>query len=89
MLKFHDERAQQFNPLLHRYSFLRLLQQTTFENIVTKEETAPTFFEMFSKLSNLKTVHFCQLSEHSKFILMSSAARLLYGGRVKRLGTLK
>ena len=34
------------NPLLHRYAFLRLLQQTTFENIVTKE--------MFSKLSNLK-----------------------------------
>ena len=36
------------NPLLHRYSFLRLLQQTTLENIVAKEEIAPT------KLSNLK-----------------------------------
>ena len=30
-----------FNPLLHRYSFLRLLRQTTFENIVAKEEIAP------------------------------------------------
>ena len=29
-----------FNPLLHRYSFLRLLQQTTFENIVIKDEIA-------------------------------------------------
>ena len=29
------------NPLLNRHSFLRLLQQTTFENIVTKEEIVP------------------------------------------------
>ena len=28
------------NPLLHRYLFLRRLQQTAFENIVTKEEIA-------------------------------------------------
>ena len=39
--------------------FLRLLQQTTFENIVTKEEISPagaisSFVTMFSKLSNLK-----------------------------------
>ena len=31
-----------FNPLLHRYSFLRLLQQTAFENIVTKAEIVPS-----------------------------------------------
>ena len=48
-----------FNPLLHRYSFLGLLQQTTFANIVKKEEIAPagaisSFAKMFSKLSNLK-----------------------------------
>ena len=47
------------NPLLHIYSFLRLLQQKTFENIVTKEEISPagaisSFAIMFSKLSNLK-----------------------------------
>ena len=32
---------QLLNPLLHSYSLLRLLQQTIFENIVTKEEIAP------------------------------------------------
>ena len=39
-----------FNPLLHRYLFLRLLQQMTFENIVTKEEIAlplPQCFQNF------------------------------------------
>ena len=51
--------SKMLNPLLHRYSFLRLLQQTTFENIVTKEEIAPagtisSFATMFSKLFNLK-----------------------------------
>ena len=34
------------NPLLHRYSFLHLLQQTTFENIVAKEEIAPKAFQL-------------------------------------------
>ena len=29
------------NPLLHRYAFLRLLQQTTFEDIVAKKEITP------------------------------------------------
>ena len=33
-----------FNPLLHRYSFLHLLQQATFKNIVTKEEIAPAIY---------------------------------------------
>ena len=37
------------NSLLHRYSFLRLLQQTTFENIVTKEEIAPAFENILTK----------------------------------------
>ena len=67
--------VNRFNPLLHRYSFLRLLQQTTFENIVTKEEIAPaeaisisSFATTFSKFSNLKTVHFFQQSEHPRFI---------------------
>ena len=51
------------NPLLHRYSFYRLLQQTTFENIVTEEKIAPagaisSFATMFSKLSNLKKCSF-------------------------------
>ena len=32
------------NPLLHRYLFLRLLQQSTFENIVTKGEIAQEQF---------------------------------------------
>ena len=36
-----------FNPLLHRYSFLHLLQQTTFENNVRKEEIAPACFQSF------------------------------------------
>ena len=44
------------NPLLHRYLFLHLLQQTTFANIVAKEEIAPA-----------KNVHFFQQSEHSRF----------------------
>ena len=52
-----------FNPLLHRYSFLRLLQQTTFENIVAKEEIASAG----AKLSNLKNVQFFQQNEHSRF----------------------
>ena len=47
-----------FNPLLHRHSFLRLLQQTTFENTVTKEEIAPAF-----KVPNLKNVYFFQQSK--------------------------
>ena len=54
-----------FNPLLHRHPFLHLLQQTTFENIVAKEEIAPA--TMFSKLSILKNVHFFQQSDHSRF----------------------
>ena len=69
-----------FNPLLHRYSFLRLLQQTTFKNIVTNGEIAlksagaiPSFATMFSKLSNLQNVHFFQQGEHSRF----SKCRLL------------
>ena len=38
---FWFQQENGFNPLRHRYSFLCLLQQMTFENIVTKEEIAP------------------------------------------------
>ena len=38
---WYDIKHNAINPLLHRYSFLCLLQQMTFKNIVTKEEIAP------------------------------------------------
>ena len=77
-----------FNPLLHRYSFLCLLQHTTFENIVTMKEIAPagafsSFATMFSKLSNLKNF----ISFSSVNIQDLSKSRLLQdccmGERVK------
>ena len=72
MHEFHVEQDNYYihniiiNPLLYIYSILRLLQQTTFENIVAKEEAPAgaisSFATMFSKLSDLKNVHFFQQS---------------------------
>ena len=58
-----DKISRYLNPLLHRYSFLRLLQQMTFENIVTKEQrfqSFPTSTKMFISFSRVNIQDFCK-----------------------------
>ena len=46
----HETRSSYLNPLLHRYAFLRLLQQTTFEDMWQRKK--------FSCRSNLFLCHY-------------------------------
>ena len=76
------------NPSLHRYmySFLRLLQQTTFETIVTKEDLAPAeafqlkkcsfFFSRvnFQDLSKCRLLQDCCMGERIKESIKSISA---------------
>ena len=56
------------NPLLHRYSFLRLVLQTTFENNVTKEEIAPALSAEWTFKIYLNVVY-CKIAVWGKGLM--------------------